>query len=36
MTACCRAFITHGFETWKLNRITIECATQNTRSRKDS
>ena len=33
MTACCRAFVCHGFNTWKLNRITIECATQNTRSR---
>jgi|SRR5271166_2614777 len=33
MTACCRAMISHGFDTWKLNRITIECATQNTRSR---
>jgi ribosomal-protein-serine acetyltransferase len=33
MTECCRAFIAHAFETWKLNRITIECATENTRSR---
>jgi ribosomal-protein-serine acetyltransferase len=33
MTACCRAFLAHGFDTWKLNRITIECATENTRSR---
>ena len=33
MTACCRAMLAHAFETWKLNRITIECATQNTRSR---
>lgn len=33
MTASCRAFVSHAFETWKLNRITIECATQNTRSR---
>ncbi len=33
MTACCRAFVSHGFNTWKLNRITIECATQNARSR---
>jgi ribosomal-protein-serine acetyltransferase len=33
MTACCRAMIAHGFDTWKLNRITIECATKNTRSR---
>jgi ribosomal-protein-serine acetyltransferase len=34
MTACCRAFVGHGFNTWKLNRFTIECATENTRSRK--
>jgi ribosomal-protein-serine acetyltransferase len=34
MTACCRAFIAHGFNTWKLNRFTIECATENMRSRK--
>ncbi|HXC98537.1 MAG TPA: GNAT family protein [Verrucomicrobiae bacterium] len=34
MTACCRAFIAHGFNTWKLHRFTIECATENTRSRK--
>jgi ribosomal-protein-serine acetyltransferase len=33
MTACCRAFVAHGFDTWNLNRITIECATGNTRSR---
>jgi ribosomal-protein-serine acetyltransferase len=33
MTACCRAFVAHSFNTWKLNRVTIECATQNTRSR---
>jgi ribosomal-protein-serine acetyltransferase len=33
MTKCCRAFIAHGFDTWKLNRITIESATENTRSR---
>jgi ribosomal-protein-serine acetyltransferase len=33
MTECCRALITHAFETWKLNRLTIECATANTRSR---
>lgn len=32
MTACCREFIRHGFETWKLNRITIECASGNKRS----
>jgi ribosomal-protein-serine acetyltransferase len=34
MTASCRAFIAHGFSTWKLNRFTIECATANARSRK--
>jgi ribosomal-protein-serine acetyltransferase len=33
MTACCRAMIAHGFDTWTLNRIAIECATENTRSR---
>lgn len=33
MTESCRAMIAHGFEVWKLNRITIECATENTRSR---
>jgi ribosomal-protein-serine acetyltransferase len=33
MTACCRAMIAHGFEDWNFNRITIECATENTRSR---
>ena len=33
MTACCRAMVAHGFAEWKLNRITIECATENTRSR---
>jgi ribosomal-protein-serine acetyltransferase len=34
MTACCGAMIEHAFETWKLNRVTIECATENIRSRK--
>jgi ribosomal-protein-serine acetyltransferase len=33
MTACCRAVIEHSFKTWKLNRVTIECVTENTRSR---
>jgi ribosomal-protein-serine acetyltransferase len=33
MTACCRAMIAHSFETWNLNRVTIECAVQNQRSR---
>lgn len=33
MTACCRAFLEHAFETWNLNRVAIECATENRRSR---
>ena len=33
MTSCCRAMVDHGFDAWKLNRITIECATDNSRSR---
>jgi ribosomal-protein-serine acetyltransferase len=33
MTACCRAVIAHSFRTWNLNRVTIECATENVRSR---
>ncbi len=33
MTACCREMIAHGFAEWNLNRITIECGTENTRSR---
>jgi ribosomal-protein-serine acetyltransferase len=33
MTACCRGMIQHGFGAWKLNRIAIECATENARSR---
>lgn len=33
MTTCCRALVLHAFKTWKLNRIMIECATENTRSR---
>jgi len=33
MTSCCRAVLAHDFNQWKLNRITIECATDNTRSR---
>ncbi len=28
MTACCRAMVIHGFATWGLNRITIECASR--------
>ncbi len=34
MTTCCQAMIAHAFNEWKLNRVTIECATGNTRSRK--
>lgn len=34
MTTCCRALVIHAFNEWKLNRITIECATGNIRSRK--
>jgi len=33
MTACCRAMVAHSFTAWKLNRITIECAAENIRSR---
>lgn len=33
MTASCRAMIQHSFNVFKLNRVTIECATENTRSR---
>jgi ribosomal-protein-serine acetyltransferase len=33
MTACCRAMIAHGFAAWGLNRFTIECASENSRSR---
>lgn len=33
MTTCCRAVVAHSFKAWKLNRVTIECATENTRSR---
>ena len=33
MTSCCRAMLDHGFKTWNLNRITIECAVENSRSR---
>ncbi len=33
MTTCCRTLILHSFKTWKLNRVTIECAVENTRSR---
>jgi ribosomal-protein-serine acetyltransferase len=33
MTACCRTMIDHAFNDWKLNRVTIECASENLRSR---
>jgi ribosomal-protein-serine acetyltransferase len=33
MTACCRAVIAHSFDVWKLHRVTIQCATDNARSR---
>jgi len=33
MSTCCRALINHAFEKLKLHRITIECATENRRSR---
>jgi ribosomal-protein-serine acetyltransferase len=33
MTACCRAMVSHSFNTWNLNRVTIECGTNNPRSR---
>jgi ribosomal-protein-serine acetyltransferase len=34
MTAACRAFVSHAFETLQLNRVTIECASGNARSRR--
>lgn len=33
MTACCRVMVSHGFAAWGFNRIAIECASENTRSR---
>jgi ribosomal-protein-serine acetyltransferase len=33
MTAACRVFASHAFEVLKLNRVTIECASENKRSR---
>jgi ribosomal-protein-serine acetyltransferase len=33
MTGCCRLMINHAFGHWNLNRITIECATENRKSR---
>jgi len=34
MTIACGAFISHAFNALKLNRVTIECASTNTRSRR--
>lgn len=33
MTECCRTMVSHAFNAWNLNRVTIECGSQNTRSR---
>lgn len=33
MTLCCRVLIVHAFAAWNFNRVTIECATENVRSR---
>lgn len=33
VTRCCRALIDRAFDDWKLNRVTILCATENQRSR---
>jgi ribosomal-protein-serine acetyltransferase len=33
MTDACRGFVTHAFDTLALNRVSIECATENVRSR---
>ena len=33
ITSSCREFLAHAFDTWQLNRITIESATGNVRSR---
>ncbi len=33
MTAACRICTRHAFESWKLNRVGIECGAENTRSR---
>jgi ribosomal-protein-serine acetyltransferase len=34
MTAACRKFVSHAFRTIQLNRVAIECASDNTRSRR--
>jgi ribosomal-protein-serine acetyltransferase len=33
MTAAVRAYVDHAFTAWKLNRVTIQAAVENTRSR---
>ena len=33
MTAAVRAYVDHAFGTWKLNRVTIQAAVDNARSR---
>jgi ribosomal-protein-serine acetyltransferase len=33
VTRSCRALVAHAFREWKLNRVEIACATENTRSR---
>ena len=33
MTAACRAYVAHAFKSLNLNRVTIECASDNARSR---
>ena len=33
MTESCRAVVSYAFTAWKLNRVTIQCATLNARSR---
>jgi len=34
MTAACRVFVSHAFQTLNLHRVTIECAAGNARSRR--
>jgi ribosomal-protein-serine acetyltransferase len=34
MTAACRTFVSHAFNVLSLNRVTIECASKNLRSRR--
>lgn len=33
ITKCCKTLINYGFEKLELNRVTIKCATENTKSR---